>query len=146
MMRIHYWKGDSYMKKTLCYFLTFAIPISFLLGCASYPDYGRVDIRSGDVRVKVAFTEEDHRIIHDYYKKKMPPGLAKKKHLPPGLQKQLAKNGKLPPGLEKRNLPSDLERRLSPIPAGYARVIIGNDIALISIATQVVVDIIYDAY
>jgi hypothetical protein len=134
------------MKKTFCYFLIFATSMSFLLGCASYPDYGRVEVRSKDVRVKVAFTEEDQRIVHDYYKKKMPPGLAKKKHLPPGLQKHVAKNGKLPPGIEKRNLPSELDRRLSSIPAGYARVAVGNDIALIYVATQAVVDIIYDAY
>jgi hypothetical protein len=134
------------MKKTFCYFLTCAVAISFLPGCASYPEYGSVDVRSKDVRVKVEFTDHDRRIIHDYYKKKPPPGLAKKKHLPPGLQKHVAKNGKLPPGLEKRNLPSELERRLSPIPAGYARVTVGNDIALMYVATQVIVDIIHDAY
>ena len=39
----------------------------------------------------------------------MPPGLAKKKSLPSGLQKQLEKNGTLPPGLAKRELPYDLE-------------------------------------
>lgn len=134
------------MKDTLCYSLICAIAIAFLSGCASYPGYGSIEVRGNDVRVKAAFTDEDHRIIHDYYKKKMPPGLAKKKHLPPGLRKQLAKNGKLPPGLEKRNLPSDLERRLSPIPAGYARAVIDNDVVLIYVATQVIVDIIYDAY
>ncbi len=32
----------------------------------------------------------------------LPPGLAKKDHLPPGLQKHLWKRGSLPPGLQKR--------------------------------------------
>lgn len=128
-----------------------SIALSFLSGCASYPDFASLEVRSKgakskDVQVKVAFTDEDRQAIHDYYRKKMPPGLAKKKHLPPGLQKQLAKNGKLPPGLEKRNLPSELDRSLSPIPAGYARIIVDNDIALIYVTTQVILDIVHDAY
>jgi hypothetical protein len=64
--------------------------------------------------------------------------------LPHGLQKQLKKNGELPPGLAKRNLPHELEDRLSPIPRGYVRLKIGMDIVLINEITEVIVDIIYD--
>ena len=40
--------------------------------------------------------------------KGLPPGLAKRDHLPPGLQKHLDRRGTLPPGLAKRDLPPDL--------------------------------------
>ena len=42
----------------------------------------------------------------------LPPGLAKRDTLPPGLERQLQRNGKLPPGLEKRALPDELKRAL----------------------------------
>ena len=74
--------------------------------------------------------------------KKMPKGLAKRKSLPPGLQKQLDRNGSLPPGLAKRNLPTDLSRDLPPARQGTERVIAGNDVVLIHQATGVVLDIL----
>src|SRR5580704_17384993 len=49
-----------------------------------------------------------------YYEneKHLPPGLAKKDQLPPGLEKQLVRRGSLPPGLQKRiqPCPQELER------------------------------------
>src|SRR5262249_15083464 len=39
----------------------------------------------------------------------LPPGLAKKDRLPPGLEKQLVRNGTLPPGLQKRLYPAPVE-------------------------------------
>ena len=49
----------------------------------------------------------DERIIREWFSepnnmKGLPPGLAKKDHLPSGLQKHLARNGQLPPGLQKK--------------------------------------------
>ena len=74
-------------------------------------------------------------------KKGLPPGLAKRDSLPPGLAKQLQKNGVLPPGLAKRNLPSDLERRLHPLPDDYERrVIEGAAIVLVHKATGRIID------
>ncbi|MGH8545711.1 MAG: hypothetical protein ACREX3_19230, partial [Gammaproteobacteria bacterium] len=65
------------------------------------------------------FLPEERRIIREYYhrsapSKGLPPGLAKKGKLPPGLQKHLVKNGRLPPGLQKRlePLPRELDVRL----------------------------------
>ena len=124
------------------------------MGCTSMPQInsGVFGVETDDMQVTVAFGDDDRRLIHDYYKKnkkikkhkKLPPGLAKKEKLPPGLQKQLKKNGKLPPGLAKRNLPHELEDRLSPIPRGYIRLKVGMDIVLMNVETDVVVDIIYD--
>lgn len=51
-------------------------------------------------------------------------------------------NGTLPPGLSKRALPPGLASRLGPIPAGTERVIVGGDVALIDIATGVIIDIL----
>lgn len=108
--------------------------------------------------VEAAFTELERQLIGEYYaprpaesavdkKKKskdLPPGLAKRDELPPGLQMQLEKNGTLPPGLAKRDLPSDLELKLPPPPKGYRRIIVGNDIVLVEIRTDRIADIIYD--
>jgi hypothetical protein len=121
-------------------------------GCTTIsPDLlsGSVLWQGGHSRVQVAFNDADRRQIHDYYSrgsshKRLPPGLAKKKHLPPGHQKQLARNGKLPPGLARRALPNDLERHLSRLPESYARVKVGGDVVLMDTRTQVVVDILYD--
>lgn len=74
----------------------------------------------------------------------LPPGLAKRETLPPGLEKQLQKNGHLPPGLEKKvvALPMELERQLSPIPTGYRRVVIGGNVITMEPVTGVIYDII----
>lgn len=72
----------------------------------------------------------------------LPPGLAKKDHLPPGLQKQLVRKGHLPPGLEKRALPHELSTKLPPVPKGLERVVVGNDVVLMDKKTQLILDII----
>jgi hypothetical protein len=79
-----------------------------------------------------AFTERDQQLIRGYYSggKGLPPGLAKKGKLPPGLEKQLRRKGSLPPGLQKKYnaqpFPPDLERQLSPVPSGFSRVMIAG--------------------
>ena len=142
------------MKRLVYITIVSLFLISQLTGCASLPQVnsGVFGVETDEVQVKVAFGEHDRELIHDYYKKNkkikkrkgMPPGLAKKEKLPPGLQKQLQKNGKLPPGLAKRNLPHELEDRLSPVPQGYVRLKVGMDIVLMNEETEVIVDIIYD--
>lgn len=71
----------------------------------------------------------------------LPPGLAKRDTLPPGLQKQLERNGKLPHGLEKRALPDELARALPARQAGLERVIVDDDIVLIRRGTDLILDI-----
>lgn len=77
--------------------------------------------------------------------KGLPPGLAKKDQLPPGLAMQLEKNGHLPPGLEKRDLPDDLLKRLPPALPGTRRIMVGHDIVLVDDTTNLVLDIIKTA-
>lgn len=137
------------MKRIPLLLITIAFVCSLMSGCVTYPDYGRLVIDDANVRVKVAFSDNDRRLIHNYYKKKhkkMRRGPRKKDRLPPGLQKQLAGRGKLPPGLQGRYLPYDLERRLSRLPRRYVRQRIGEDIVLIEVTTRVIVDIIYTGY
>ena len=80
---------------------------------------------------EVIFTNRDRQLIQGYHGggKGLPPGLAKRGgKLPPGLEKQLRKNGTLPPGLQKKvePFPSDLARQLSPLPSRYSRVIVAG--------------------
>lgn len=136
------------MKKTV-----WLIALLTLSACASNsPVYsGRVSAGNENVRVDVAFSNADRQYIHDYYaghtgkgKKGMPPGLAKKERLPPGLEKQLVRNGTLPPGLQRQALPDGLEARLSPLPGNYVRVRVGQDIVLMNARTNVILDVIYN--
>lgn len=109
---------------------------------------GGVTVGDRDTRISVGFSTRDRELIRDYYArhraKPLPPGLAKRDRLPPGLERQMRKGGRLPPGLQGRGLPLELERRLTPLPDGYARVIVGGRIVLQDAGTRVVVDIIQD--
>jgi len=120
--------------------------------------------------VHIVFTETEKKVIREYFedpayggytkqtqessqgggkkgkknKKGMPPGLAKRKELPTGLQRHLERNGTLPPGLQKKALPSDLQTRLPAERRGYERVIVDTDVLLVETATGVIRDIIQD--
>ncbi|MFZ5913980.1 MAG: hypothetical protein ACOY17_07135 [Pseudomonadota bacterium] len=72
----------------------------------------------------------------------LPPGLSKRDALPPGLERQYQRDGKLPPGLQKRQLPDDLARALPRRGGQYERVIVGNDVLLIAVATGIILDIL----
>jgi Ni/Co efflux regulator RcnB len=82
---------------------------------------------------------------YDDHQRNLPPGLAKRDQLPPGLEKQLARRGTLPPGLQKRlqPIPEDLERRLPPPPPDCAHVLVGGHIVLLNRRTNIVVDVFH---
>jgi hypothetical protein len=63
--------------------------------------------------------------------------------LPPGLEKQLVRNGTLPPGLQKRLYPApvELERQLPPPPPDCAHVLVSGHIVLLNRKTNVIVDV-----
>ncbi len=78
----------------------------------------------------------------------LPPGLAKRGgNLPPGLEKQLVRNGTLPPGLQKRlePLPVELERQLPalPVDCGCRRGIIGTSVMLIRTRDHFILDVLH---
>lgn len=129
---------------------------------------------AGDIVLDTVFSEEEERIIRDVLgaatgnksveedsgeksskakkgngknkggSKSLPPGLAKKDTLPPGLSKQLERNGTLPPGLQKRDLPNDLEARLGPPAEGTERKIVDTDVVLIQKGTDLILDVLRD--
>jgi hypothetical protein len=93
------------------------------------------------------------RIIKDWFAsptnlKGLPPGLAKKESLPPGLEKQLRRNGSLPPGLEKKiqPLPRDLEVRLPRLPEGQRRVIISGSVILMDSKLNKILDVLANVF
>lgn len=53
--------------------------------------------------------------------------------------------GKLPANLRTAQLPPDLEFKLSPLGAGYQRVIVGRDVLLIDVAMGRIVDVMQNA-
>lgn len=82
------------------------------------------------------FTDNDREILRGCVAdggEGLPPGLAKRDRLPPGLEKQLQRNGTLPPGLQKRvrPLPESCEVRLPRLPHQWERVILGGQIILL---------------
>ncbi len=70
----------------------------------------------------------------------LPPGLAKRDRLPPGLERQVRRNGTLPPGLQKRvqPLPGACDARLPQLPVDWRRVILGRRVLLLDPAQRIV--------
>ena len=96
------------------------------------------------------FTTQERTIITEWFGSRrggLPPGLAKRDRLPPGLEKQLRERGTLPPGLQKKvqPLPIELERQLTRLPTGYRRVVIGNNVILMNATTALIYDIVRNA-
>ena len=73
----------------------------------------------------------------------LPPGLAKRDELPPGLQRQLVLNGELPPGLQREvhPCPPEVIRFLPPPPPDTEHVLLGGQIVLWNRNTHIVLDI-----
>lgn len=94
------------------------------------------------------YNEGDQRHMHDWYvqhENNLPPGLAKKDRLPPGLEKQLVVRGHLPPGLQKKIEPAPvaLVRELPPPPPDCRDVVIGGHLVLLNTRTYVVMDVFH---
>jgi hypothetical protein len=132
----------------------FAVALSFLLVTASSAlaqgkGHGKGHNKHGDDDDQGEHYYRDHdrdiRGWYDGHQSNLPPGLAKKDRLPPGLEKQLVRRGELPPGLQKRlqPCPEDLERQLPPPPPDCAHVLIGGHIVLLNRRTNIVVDIFH---
>ena len=94
------------------------------------------------------YKDRDREVIRGWYdshESNLPPGLAKKDRLPPGLEKQLVRRGTLPPGLQKRvqPCPEDLERRLPPPPPDCAHVLVAGHIVLLNRRSNLILDIFH---
>lgn len=113
-------------------------------GCVAAGTSGRVVVEGERGVLDIAFSDGDRYLIRDYYRSRLPPGLAKKNKLPPGLHKHIVRHGYLPPGLEGQRLDRELEGRLAPLPAGYERLRVGANVLLVDAATRLVLDLITD--
>jgi Ni/Co efflux regulator RcnB len=112
--------------------------------------HGRHDRDDDDDRGRHYYSDHDRDSMRGWYHDhdrdgQLPPGLAKRDRLPPGLERQLRVRGTLPPGLRKKMMPcpEEVERRLPPPPAGCEHVVIGGHVALVNRSTYVVMDIIH---
>jgi Ni/Co efflux regulator RcnB len=91
----------------------------------------------------------DHdRDLRQWYRanyNNLPPGLAKRDRLPPGLERQLVVRGTLPPGLRRQMhpCPVQVEEVLPPPPPGYMHTIIGGHIVLVNRSTFFVLDVFH---
>jgi len=96
---------------------------------------------------QAVFSEQERVLIKGWFHDNwngLPPGLAKRRTLPPGLEKQLQKRGALPPGLQKKiqPLPLELERQLRWLPTGYRRVVVAGNVILMNEETALIYDIV----
>jgi hypothetical protein len=94
------------------------------------------------------YSDHDRDQIRDWYhthSSHLPPGLAKRDRLPPGLERQLVVRGTLPPGLQKKMqpCPRELEMMLPPPPPDYAHVVIGGNLVLINRANFQIADVFH---
>lgn len=82
---------------------------------------------------------------YDSHQSNLPPGLAKRDRLPPGLEKQLVRRGTLPPGLQKRlePCPEELEQRLPPPPPDCGHFLVAGHLVLLNRRTNIILDIIH---
>ncbi|MDD3530537.1 MAG: hypothetical protein PHS77_11730 [Gallionellaceae bacterium] len=86
----------------------------------------------------VAFRKADVAAIRDYY------GQGRQPDAPSGPVTKPRRGEAYPFGYTWRALPGDLERRLSPLPRGYVRVLVGSEVAILNVQTRVVADLVDD--
>jgi hypothetical protein len=91
----------------------------------------------------------DHdRDIHDWYRahyRHLPPGLAKRDRLPPGLERRLVVSQPLPPEirLHAQPCPRELEVMLPPPPPNYVHAVIGGNLVLYNRVNFQVADVFH---
>jgi Ni/Co efflux regulator RcnB len=112
-----------------------------------HEDHGRGHEDHGRGHGHEGYRDHD-RDIHDWYRthyNHLPPGLAKRDRLPPGLERQLIVNGTLPPGLRghMQPCPHELEVMLPPPPPNYAHVFIGGNLVLVNRVSFQVADVFH---
>lgn len=120
---------------------------TFCAVCVFPQGKGKGHGKGNQSAVSIGFSRNDVQLIQTHFGPGgvgLPPGLARKESLPPGLAKQLRRKGTLPPGLQKKvvGFPVDLDARLSPLPPGYRRVVVDRWAMIIATATNVIWDII----
>lgn len=119
---------------------------------SAYETSGRVTIRGEQGMLDLSFSDLDRKLIQEHYHyrsryRQYPPGLAKK-GIPRGHQKKYKRHDHLPPHFMYQRsaynrLPRELERRLSRLPNGCFRVVIGGSVILFDDNTKLILDVIH---
>jgi hypothetical protein len=96
----------------------------------------------------VVVDRDGHVRVFREYRGSLPPGLAKRESLPPGLRNQLRERGELPPGLQKRlvPVPGTWVARLPAVPPYYSRYFAGDDFIVVDTRTNRIVAIARDVW
>jgi len=94
-----------------------------------------------------AIGKDQEKKIRDWFsnpsnQQGLPPGLAKREQLPPGLQRHPERNGTLPPGLQKKiqPLPPQLESQLPKTAPGTKRVVVAGNVVLLEERSSKILD------
>jgi hypothetical protein len=129
------------MSRKVCLFVFCAL-FAFSSASSLAKDHGK----HGKGKGQGHYDSRERETILAWYHEQgsnLPPGLAGKDRLPPGLEKQLQRRGTLPPGLQKKiqPCPPELERRLPPPPDGYSHTVISGHIVLVNRHTYAVLDV-----
>lgn len=127
-----------------------ALTVGLMLGGAPVPG-------AAQSVAEIIFTGIERALITDYYGRLglpggssagsgLPPGLQRQLErngrLPAGLERQLYRNGTLPPGLQTQALPYDLAGQLPRRDDRFEILRIDNDVLLVERATRLILDII----
>lgn len=121
---------------------------------AEYRSSGQITLRREHGMIDLSFSNHDRELIREYFHYKSryrqhPPGLSKKSKIPPGHQKKYRRHDHLPRNFmyqrsTYQRLPHELERRLSRLPNGCFRVVIGGSVILFDERTQLILDVIHE--
>ncbi|MBN2865891.1 MAG: hypothetical protein JXK16_07780 [Thiotrichales bacterium] len=112
-----------------------------LQGCTIYPTHasGSVAVHDHHNQVNLRFSDYQRRYIEHYY------GHPKPQHyrVPPSYYQRYHQHERLPKQYRPKPISRDLNRHFPSLPKGYARVMIGNDMAIMNTRTRVLSDIIW---
>ena len=94
------------------------------------------------------YSDHDRDAARGWYRahyEHLPPGLAKRDRLPPGLERQIVVRGYVPVDLRRqmRPCPHELEMELPPPPPNYAHVVIGGNLVLMNRANFQIADVFH---
>ncbi len=97
-----------------------------------------------DAVVGGLITAAERALINDYVVQN-PSAVHGAEALPPGIARKVARGGAIPPGIAKRGLPGDLQAEL-PARTGEEWRVVGTDVVLVEIATEIIVDVLKDVF
>lgn len=110
-------------------------------------EHGRGHAYGHEKREHERYMDHDRDIrgwYHDHYRH-LPPGLAKRDRLPPGIERRLIVQGYVPVEVRGRMqpCPRELEVMLPPPPPNYVHVVIGGNLVLYNRANFQIADVFH---